>query len=271
MVAGLAFVATAIATLFAQATAVRWSRSRAPHQGAWTVALVLFALASAALATGASSGWDRGTFRAFYLLGAVINVPWLALGTIYLLMGRRIGDRVRAALLVFTGLGIGVMLAAPMHGTIAADRIPVGKDVFGALPRALAGAGSGLGALVVFGGAAWSAVRFARSRRPGSGRLAGGNALIALGTLVLSSGGLLQGIVGSDEAFALTLAVGIAVIYAGFAVASGVRISLGPRPAGEAGGDSPGAQSTDGSSRRNNLPAKERGSSSTSSTRVGSL
>ena len=267
MVAGLAFVATAIATLFAQATAVRWSRSRAPHQGAWTVALALFALASAALATGASTGWDKGTFRAFYLLGAIVNVPWLALGTIYLLMGRRVGDRVRTALVLFTGLGLGVMLAAPIHGAIAADRIPVGKDVFGALPRALAGVGSGLGAFVVFGGAAWSAVRFARARRPGSGRLAGGNGLIALGTLVLASGGLLQGIVGSDEAFALTLAVGIAVIYAGFAVASGARSSLSPRPAP---GDAP-AQLPDGSERRSNLPANDRGSSSTSSTRVGSL
>jgi hypothetical protein len=260
MVAGLAFVATAVATLFAQATAVRWSRSRAPHQGAWTIALALFALASAALATGASTGWDRGTFRAFYLLGAIVNVPWLALGTIYLLLGRRVGDRVRMAVVLFTGLGLGVMLAAPMHGTIAADKIPVGKDVFDALPRALAGAGSGLGALVVFGGAVWSMVRFARSRRPGSGRLAGGNALIALGTLVLSSGGLLQGIVGHDEAFALTLAAGITVIYAGFAVASGVRISLSPR-----------VQLPDGNERRSSLPAKERGSSSTSSTRVGSL
>ena len=33
MVAGLAFVATAVATLFAQATAVRWSRTRAPAPG----------------------------------------------------------------------------------------------------------------------------------------------------------------------------------------------------------------------------------------------
>ena len=107
----------------------------------------------------------------------MINVPWLALGTIYLLMGRRVGDRVRTVLLVFTGVGIGVMLAAPMHGAIAVTGIPVGKDHFGVLPRALAGAGSGIGAVVVFGGAAWSAVRFARSRRPGSGRLAGGNAL----------------------------------------------------------------------------------------------
>ncbi len=266
MVAGLAFIATAIATLFAQATAVRWSRSRAPHQGAWTFALALFALASAALATGASTGWDRGTFRAFYLLGAVINVPWLALGTVYLLMGRRVGDRVRTGLLIFTGVGIGVMLAAPMHGAIAVTGIPVGKDHFGVLPRALAGTGSGVGAIVVFGGAAWSAVRFARSRKPGSGRLAGGNALIALGTLVLSSGGLLQGVVGSDEAFALTLAIGIAVIYAGFAVASGIRRQLVVAPEVV-----PGEPDSDDSSRRNSLPANDLGSSSTSSTRVGSL
>jgi hypothetical protein len=252
MVAGLAFVATAVATLFAQATAVRWSRSKAPYQGAWTFALALFALASAALATGASTGWDEGTFRVFYLLGAIVNVPWLALGTVYLLAGRRPGDRVRAVLLVFTGLAIGVMLATPIHGTIAPDKIPVGKDHLDALPRALAGIGSGVGALVVFGGAAWSAVRFAR-RRAGTGGLAAGNALIALGTLVLSSGGLLQGVIGQDESFVISLAVGISIIYAGFVVASGARVVRSD------------------SARRSTLPANVRGSASVTSTRVGNL
>jgi hypothetical protein len=56
---------------------------------------------------------------------------------------------------------------------------------------------------------------------PDHGRLAAANALIALGTLVLSSGGLVQGVVGHDEAFALSLAVGISVIYVGFVLASG--------------------------------------------------
>jgi hypothetical protein len=253
MVAGLAFVATAVATLFAQATAVRWSRSKAPYQGAWTFALALFALASAALATGASTGWDEGTFRVFYLLGAIVNVPWLALGTVYLLAGRRPGDRVRAVLLVFTGLAIGVMLATPIHGTIAPDKIPVGKDHLDALPRALAGIGSGVGALVVFGGAAWSAVRFARRRASGTGGLAAGNALIALGTLVLSSGGLLQGVIGQDESFVISLAVGISIIYAGFVVASGARVVRSD------------------SARRSTLPANVRGSASVTSTRVGNL
>ena len=180
MVAGLAFVATAVATLFAQATLVRWSRatssaSRRLDDRAGAVRRC----ASAALATGASTGWDRGTFRAFYLLGAIVNVPWLALGTVYLLVAERTGRRAhRVVVVLHRRSRLGVMLAAPMHGTSHGDRIPVGKDVFGALPRALAGVGSGLGAIVVFGGAAWSAVRFARRRRvPGTGRLAGGNGL----------------------------------------------------------------------------------------------
>jgi hypothetical protein len=239
MVAGLAFLATAIATVFAQATGVRFTRGRKPHERAWTIALALFALASAALATGASTGWDLGTFRVFYLLGAVLCVPWLALGTVYLLAGTTVGRRAETALILFSGFAVGVMLSAPVHGHIAPDGIPIGKDHFGVLPRVLAAAASGLGATVVLVGAVWSAVRFARSRAEGTSRLAAGNALIALGTLVLSSGGLVQGAVGKDEAFALTLASGIAVIYAGFAVASSAPRSARVR-----------------SARRGTLPAK---------------
>jgi hypothetical protein len=231
MVAGLAFVATAVATLFAEATFKRWRQGRRPHEGAWTVALALFAFASAALATGASTGWDRGVFRVFYLLGAVLNVPWLALGTVYLLGGERIGRRVRTVLVFLSGLAVGVMLTAPVSGDVTGSTgIPVGKEVFGVFPRVLAGVGSGLGALVVFGGAAWSAVRFARAARgralpprsggPPAGRMAAANALIALGTLVLSGGGTLQGILGHDEAFTVSLALGITVIYGGFLVAA---------------------------------------------------
>ena len=79
-------------------------------------------------------------------------------------------------------------------------------------------------ATVVIVGAVYSAVRLLSDHTtPGRGRLAAANGLVALGTLVLSSGGLVQGFVGHDEAFALTLAAGIAVIYAGFLVADGVR------------------------------------------------
>jgi hypothetical protein len=179
----------------------------------------MFTIAAAALALGASTGWDDVTFRVFYLFGAVLNVPWLALGTVALLMGAEAARRIRWYLVFFSGLAIGVLLSAPM-ADVSGTSIPVGQDVFGTFPRVLAAVGSGVGATVILAGAVWSGLRLARDpAAPGRARRTVANALIALGTLVLSSGGLLQGELGHDTAFVITLAVGIAVIDAGFLVA----------------------------------------------------
>lgn len=251
---GLAFLATAVATLFAQATLVRWTRSRRPHERAWTISLWMFALASAALATGVATGWDGFTYRAFFALGAVLNVPWLGLGTLYLLGNADRARRVEWALVLFTGLALGAVAVAPFSTAPSGTAIPVAKETFDtALPRILAAVGSGLGATVVLVGTVLSIVRRVRSPAPGATRLAAANGLIGAGVLVLSSGGLLQGVLGHDEAFVLTLAVGIVVIYAGFLVA----------------GSSDSAISRN--ARRSTLPASERGKSSTTSMRDGTL
>ena len=225
MVVGLAFLATAVATLFFQATLVRATRDHRPQDRAWTIALGITALASAALATGSSTGWDNGTFRVFYLLGAVLSVPWLALGTVYLLVRPAVGKRVEQGLIFASGLAAGVLLAAPMK-TVHGTAIPVGRHTFDVFPRVLAAAGSGVGATVIIAGALISAWRFGRDRAAvGHGRRALANLLIALGTITLSSGGLVQGIAGKDEAFVLSLAIGISVIYAGFLVATSAPAS----------------------------------------------
>lgn len=220
----LAAVATVLACLFAVATFQRAAAGRGPHQWAWTVALVLFAAAAAALAIGVSTGWDVGTYKVFYLCGAILSVPWLALGTVFLLLGGAVGRRVRGGLVFFSGLALGALLLATVE-PVSGRAIPVGRDTFTqALPRVLAALASGVGAVVIVVGALWSLVQLTRARAvPGRTRLAVANGLVALGTLVLSSGGLVQGLVGHDEAFCLTLAAGIAVIYTGFLVADGSR------------------------------------------------
>jgi hypothetical protein len=222
MVAGSAFLATAIATVFWEAMLVRYTQRRRPHEGAWTAALGMFVAASAALAVGASTTWDSRTFRVFYLFGAVLNVPWLALGTLYLLAPARVARTARTCLLVFSGFAGGAVFTAPVRGTVAPTGIPSGSDHFSALPRVLAAVGSGLGATVVIVGALWSAGRLLarRAAAPGARRVAMANGAIALGTLVLSAGGLAQGLVGEDEGFVLSLVIGIAVIYAGFRLAT---------------------------------------------------
>jgi len=115
--------------------------------------MTLFALGSFSLWWAESAGWSSGVFRLFFLTGAVLNVAWLSLGTVYLLIGRRVGDILQTTLVALSGLATGIVLIAPMKTEIVADQFPTGKEVFGAAPRILAAVGSGVPALVIILGA----------------------------------------------------------------------------------------------------------------------
>ncbi|MEI2705214.1 MAG: hypothetical protein V9E89_08090 [Ilumatobacteraceae bacterium] len=236
MNAALAAAATLVAAAFTLSTWDRWLRRRRSHELAWTISLATFTLGSAALWWAESTGWNLANFRLFYLAGAVLNVPWLALGTVYLLAGERRGRAVRGWLVGLSGLAAGVVLTAPTRTPVNGNEMPTGKDVFGVAPRVLAALGSGVAALVIIGGALWSAWRVWRATAPAvaghtragatNRRLVAGNLLIAGGTLILSASGTLAGRLGKDRAFAITLTAGIVVLFAGFLVAGPGR----PRP-----------------------------------------
>jgi hypothetical protein len=233
MHAALAAAATLVAVAFALSTTDRWLRRRRAHDMAWSVSLGLFAIGAGALWWAEARGWSMASFRVFYLAGAVLNVPWLALGTVYLLGGQAIGDRVRAWLVLLSGLSAGVVLFSPTRVGVSGTELPTGKDVFGVAPRVFAAVGSGLAALVIVVGALWSVYRLARRREPAlpgvrrvaasPTRLVVGNLLIATGTIVLSASGTLAGRLGKDTAFSVTLLIGVTVLFAGFLVASTTR------------------------------------------------
>lgn len=217
MQSALAAGAALVALAFAMATFERWLAGHRRHELAWSVSLLLFSLGAGCLLVGAANGWDEWTFRLFFLFGAILNVPFLALGTVYLLGGRRRGDVCAVVVSLTAAFATGVMLVAPLRAPVPVDQLPRGQDVFGVLPRVLAAVASGGGALVVIGGAVWSAWRLRR------GPLLVANLLIAAGTLVLSAGGLLNSVLEEMEAFAVTLVAGITVLFAGFLVATGRR------------------------------------------------
>ena len=79
---------------------------------AWTIALALFAGASAAQWWGASAGWGGLAFRAFYLLGPILSVPELALGTVLLLGSPKVGRATRVGVHAWALVSTGVLLAA---------------------------------------------------------------------------------------------------------------------------------------------------------------
>ncbi len=240
----LAAVATLVSLAFACSTLERWLVRRRRHDLAWTVSLFLFAAGSLALAAGAALGWDEWSFRAFYLFGGILNVPFLALGTVYLLVGPRRTDPWAAGLALVSAFATGVMLVAPITGSVDPNAFPTGKEHLGVLPRALAGVGSGLAALVIVGGALWSAAALVRRRRrPGAaapsavpaGRLAAANVLIAVGTIVISAKGIFAGLGDETTAFSAAVASGIMIIFAGFLLATATTAPVGSTGAPPAG------------------------------------
>jgi len=197
----VATAAALVAVAFGLSTWERWLARGRRQEAAWSVALLLFAVAAGALAAGAQGGWSGPVFRVFYLAGAIVNVAVLSLGTIYLLAGERRGDRAAIAVGLFAAFAAGVVVTSPFTRSLPADQLAQGSRVFGPLPRVLAAAGSAGGALVIFGGAAWSGWRLRRSSF--AGRLVWSNCLIALGTLILGASGTLNSVFGAMTAFAM--------------------------------------------------------------------
>jgi hypothetical protein len=222
--------AALVALAFAMSTFERWLAGRRRHELAWSLSLLMFSLASGALAAGAAGGWNGAFFRLFYYFGAIANVPFLALGTIYLLGGPRKGDRWAVGIALFAAFGAGIVAVAPFTHALPKHTLAQGSAVFGPLPRILAAVASAAGALVVIGGAVWSAWRLWRAGA-GSRRLVLANGLIAAGTLVTGASGVLNSVLDKQTGFAVTLLIGIGIIFAGFLVATAAPRRLrSPRP-----------------------------------------
>jgi hypothetical protein len=231
----LAAIATVVAAAFTAALADRWVARRRPHELAWAISLAMFTLGGMGLWLGAAHEWNGFSFRLFYLFGAIANVPWLALGSVLLITGGRRSQLWFTVLSIVTAFAAGVMVIAPMQGPLTPHDLPEGKVVFDVLPRVLAAVASGLGATIIIGLALWSAWKVWRTRGSAADAarnrsLGIGNVVIALGTLLLAASGTLAGRVGKQEAFALSTAIGVVVLFAGFAIATGTVGAAERRP-----------------------------------------
>ena len=211
-------VAAAASAAFAVAVLRQYAARRRPYQLAWGIALSMFTVASLALTVGVVAGWTPVSFKLYYLFGAVLNVPWLALGTVELLAGPAARRAYLAALAVFTLVSvILVALARVTAADLAGRLLPEGKEFLPVAVRVLAFLGNVVGTVVVAGGAVASGLAM-RSRRELRPRFEG-TLLIALGVLLAASGGVLAFLASSDK-LALGLAVGASVMYLGFRRAS---------------------------------------------------
>ena len=206
-----AILATAVSAVFALAVWLQYRRKRQPYQLAWSIGLAMFAIASAAGVAARSGAPTEAEYRLFYLFGAILNVAWLAVGTLYVTVRRPIADACFVLVYMFTAVSTIAVFVSPVDLTAALDS---GRGFHDApLPRILAGLGSGLGSIVLFGGALRSAWVFLRRRH--NGRRAIANVVIAVGVLIVAAGGTAT-FTGASGLVDLTNLVGVSVMFAGF-------------------------------------------------------
>lgn len=216
----LPLVATVVAWEFALALFRRWRASRRPYLRSWALSLFFFAAGSACLWYGTAFGWSEATFRGYYICGALLSVPWLAMGEIELLARPALSRAVLVFLVLFSldaALVVGV--SSFVDGkTVSGFVPPHGSDYFGATPRVLVVVSNAVGTFVVVGGTLWSGLRARRQDAAARTRFRG-TLVIALGVLIAAAGGALT-FLSAEDSQAATLAVGVTVMYAGFVLAS---------------------------------------------------
>jgi hypothetical protein len=229
MVAILALLAALVATGFLVRLASSYRSRPRPHLAAWTVAILMYAVATWALFAGLALGWSGPVFRVYFWLGAIVNVPVLAVGSIYLNFGRRAGHVSALVMLVAALATAWVVFTVGINPTpLQAGGVVRGSAVFDTrIPAILAGIFSPLGALLVVVLSLVAVLRFWNRNRS----LAAGNLLIILAILALSVGGVKSTLYGGGL-LAGTLLLGAALLWGGFAVASGARFRSWERPGG---------------------------------------
>ena len=159
----ISIVAAALASAFAVDLVLDFRRRPRPHTGAYAAGISMFAVASWALAYGLTAGWTGTSYRTFFLLGAIINIPFLALGSMYLVIGKRAGTIMFIACGAIAAISTTLTTTVPFANPLPESGIP--HEIFppvseGFGPRLLAAIAGGTGATILIVLAVVSLFRF---------------------------------------------------------------------------------------------------------------
>lgn len=209
--------AAAIAATFFSADLWRDYRRRPrPHIAAYGLGITMFALATWSLFLGLTFEWTGAAYRAFFLFGAVLNIPLLALGSMFLVVGKRSGHIMTIAIGAFAAISTTLTLTVPFERDLPSSGVPHDMFASGFGPRLFAAIGGGMGATILIVLAFVSLARFWKKNR----EIVWGNSLILGGTFAAAWGGTRLAL-GQDDVFAFSLLAAVSLIWGGYRIATG--------------------------------------------------
>jgi len=233
--------------IFTYLVFAQWLKRRKPHQLAWTVGLLFYAVAAVMEAWSEYIGsWNPYVYRIYIVLAASL-VGFLGLGSYYLIARKRFGPD------VYLGMNVGwisVFLLGSLTAQLKLEKLVPGITVGGqalgesfSFPRYMSFFFNVPGTFFLLGGAVISIWRFSKKREYAYRMWA--NVLIAIGTICIAGAGSMAR-AGQTVGLYPGEMVASAILLAGFLMAGtldkGAKAAVAKRRAAEAE-SAPGAPS----------------------------
>ncbi|HKK20888.1 MAG TPA: hypothetical protein VJ983_05395 [candidate division Zixibacteria bacterium] len=210
----LPILSTLISALFSFVILSRYrSKPQATYLFWWGIGVAVYGAGTLVEAYTTLFGWHVAVFKAWYIAGALLGGAPLALGSVYLLMGKKFG-KISATLLVVT---VAVTSCFVIFSPIKYDLVDpaiLNADVLGWQSiRLVSPFINSLAGIFLIGGALYSAAKY-RSRPAMRNRYIG-NIYIAIGALLPGVGGAFSRF-GHTEVLYIGEFVGIIMIWYGY-------------------------------------------------------
>ena len=183
----------------------------------WTIGASCFGIGTLTEAINVTLGWSVINMKVWYIAGALLGAFPLAQGTVYLLLKQKTADRLTWFFIVYIVIASVAIILSPVNMSLVDPTRLTGKVMTWTWARLFSILPNMYSLVFLVGGAAWSAIQYARKSDGGNRVL--GNWLIAIGALLPGIGGSFTRL-GYVEVLFVTEFIGILLIWAGYRVIS---------------------------------------------------
>ena len=210
----LGSIASLIGVGFSLELLLKSFRSKKPYIISWTVAVIMYTVATIALVSGLINGWNYINFGIFYFFGGITNVPAFGIGSAYLIFDENKVNVISGLYVLFVLGAVFSIFTSGIPDFSNIQGIPEGSQLYEISgPRMWAILGNSFGSISLVGIAAYSIYKFRRVDED----LVTTNVLIVVGSFSPALSGVLLAL-GDSASKTLSLLVGMFLIYLGYRV-----------------------------------------------------
>jgi hypothetical protein len=210
----LPILSTIISACFAWVILARYRRKpEAYHLLWWGLGIITYGAGTLIESWNTLFGWSAPLFKAWYIAGALLGGAPLAIGSIYLLHGKRLGHAAVIVLLLVVGITSAFVIMSPIRYELVEPHLLNSKVLGWQSIRRVSPFLNSAAFLFLVGGAVYSAVRFFKDTV--SRHVSIGNIFIAIGALLPGLGGMGSRL-GHTEWLYIGEFVGVILIWFGY-------------------------------------------------------